>query len=406
MKAIYLGPKREKKVWHNYGDDADGSVYEFHRGIPREVPLSLANFLNSAPNFRLDDGTAFISDPILKKAHDDGRPITILLIRYLGGIGDILMVTPAIRGVREKFPNAEITFAINKQYAAGSLFDIIEFNPHIDKIVNTHGLTIEQKKSYTSWTDLSHPCARYEAQTAPNVDLHRSEIYCEECGVTPSSMKPVLVLPEQDMEFAHDFYNRHGLYGSKVVAIQPYAADLRRVWGPDRMLAVAGLMSDVKFLWIDYLNKPVNPPENVIDCTRLKVRQTAALVKKSNLAVGCDSFLLQISAALDVPLIAIFGATDPYMRCKFHTNWTPIWHKDECSDCPCWYGYPCLNTHLKDLGNLVVIDRDGHELTKRKCLETVTVPEVADTIRKMLDKREVSNEKTGDRIGEQSTAGA
>ena len=387
MKAIYLGPQNRKKVWHHGAQDADGSCYEFQRTIPLMVPDSLADTLNAAPNFRIDDGTVFINDAELLAMHDEGRPVSILLIRYLGGIGDILMVTPAIRGVREKFPNAEITFAINKSYFNGTLYEVLEHNPHIDKFINATNMKIDQKSAYTSWIDLSHPCARYEAATTPNVDLHRTEIYCDECGVQPSSYKPEIYLTPEDEEHAMSFYSAFNLYDSKVVLMQPFAADLRRTWGVDRMFEVAKAIGDAKFLWIDYHTRlPKDAPPNMLDAGKMEIRQLAAVAKRADAILGNDSFLLQLGAAFDVPTVAIFGATNPHMRCKFHKYYYTAWNVDECKNTPCWYGYPCLNTHLKNLGNLVVLDKDGEQLKNRLCIESVTVEQVSDLLQKAFRK--------------------
>lgn len=385
FSAIYLGPKPTKTVWHNHGSDADGSPYRFEKGVPLPVPDSLAQVLNTAPNFRLSDGTIFITDPLIKDMHDNDCPVKFLLIRYLGGIGDILMVTPAIRGVREKFPNAQITFAINKAYFNGTLYEVIEHNPHIDILLDAKQLTIAQKQSYTAWIDLSHPCARYEAHTAPHVDKHRSEIYCDECGVIPSSYKPEIYLTPEDEAVAMEFFADHDLYDEKVIALQPFAADLRRTWGEERMIALVRSMPSYTFLWVDHDKRLTSDiPNNLIDIGVLKIRQLAAIVKRCVAAVSCDSFLLQVAGAVDTPTVAIFGATNPYMRCKFHSKWTTIWNKSECTKCPCWYMYPCLNTSLQNLGNLVILDRDKNELGKRRCLESVTVEQVKYDIEEFL----------------------
>ncbi|MDP8211641.1 MAG: glycosyltransferase family 9 protein [Candidatus Stygibacter australis] len=56
-------------------------------------------------------------------------PDKIILIQLMA-IGDVLMCTPAIRGLSNKFPDAEISFLVS-DYA----YDALRYNPHIDNLI-------------------------------------------------------------------------------------------------------------------------------------------------------------------------------------------------------------------------------------------------------------------------------
>lgn len=51
----------------------------------------------------------------------------ILIIRF-SSIGDIILTSPLIRAVRRQYPEAEISFAVKKEF-----FDVVKHNPHIDR---------------------------------------------------------------------------------------------------------------------------------------------------------------------------------------------------------------------------------------------------------------------------------
>ena len=53
----------------------------------------------------------------------------ILLIR-LREIGDVVFTTPAIRGVRECFPNAHLTYLVEPASAA-----VVLANPHLNDVI-------------------------------------------------------------------------------------------------------------------------------------------------------------------------------------------------------------------------------------------------------------------------------
>ena len=56
-----------------------------------------------------------------------------LLIR-LRQIGDVVFTTPAIRGLRERFPDAHITYVVEPAAAP-----VVEGNPHLDEVIVTAG---------------------------------------------------------------------------------------------------------------------------------------------------------------------------------------------------------------------------------------------------------------------------
>ena len=53
----------------------------------------------------------------------------ILLIR-LSSLGDIVLTSPAIRAVRQHFPQAHISMLVGKQSA-----DLLTENPHLDEVI-------------------------------------------------------------------------------------------------------------------------------------------------------------------------------------------------------------------------------------------------------------------------------
>ena len=54
----------------------------------------------------------------------------IAVIR-LSSLGDVLLTTPVIRGLKQQFPKSEIDFVVKKQYA-----DVLKFNPNISNIID------------------------------------------------------------------------------------------------------------------------------------------------------------------------------------------------------------------------------------------------------------------------------
>jgi len=84
-------------------------------------------------------------------------------------------------------------------------------------------------------------------------------------------------------------------------------------------------------------------------CGELNLKELAALLQHADLFVGNDSGPMHMAAAMDVPVIAIFGRNIPGVGPK---RWGPygkkhkVFHKDplcvKCYDRECPYGYKCL----------------------------------------------------------------
>ena len=55
---------------------------------------------------------------------------TNFVIIRLSSLGDVILTTKLVRCLRNKFPDANIDFIVNKQFA-----DVIKYNPNINSIV-------------------------------------------------------------------------------------------------------------------------------------------------------------------------------------------------------------------------------------------------------------------------------
>ena len=53
-----------------------------------------------------------------------------ILLTNLQRIGDLLMTTPLLRGLRRAFPQAYIEMIVQQ-----SVYDVLKFNPHIDRLM-------------------------------------------------------------------------------------------------------------------------------------------------------------------------------------------------------------------------------------------------------------------------------
>jgi heptosyltransferase-2 len=87
-------------------------------------------------------------------------------------------------------------------------------------------------------------------------------------------------------------------------------------------------------------------PGGVIDVVGLtSLREALGLLSQLQLLVTNDSGLMHAAAALSVPVVALFGSTDPESTGPFTSRATVIRHPRPCSPCfkrTCEEGYACL----------------------------------------------------------------
>lgn len=99
----------------------------------------------------------------------------------------------------------------------------------------------------------------------------------------------------------------------------------------------------------------------------LNIKETAALIEKSNFFVGNDSSLGHIASCFSIPSLILFGPTKPE-RCKpYNKNLYFIYHKFPCS--PCLQKYCVINGKMES-----------------ECIKSIKLNEVINLFEKMAGK--------------------
>jgi ADP-heptose:LPS heptosyltransferase len=132
-----------------------------------------------------------------------------------------------------------------------------------------------------------------------------------------------LPLAEEDRRFAGKLWSEEGLEGAwPVVAIHPDARWSGRKWDNDRYAAVADRLVERYAARILLTGAPSEVPcaedvaarmrhSPVLLAGRTTVGQLAAVFARSHLFLGVDSGPAHLAAAAGIPVVALFGPTDP-----------------------------------------------------------------------------------------------
>ncbi|GAB4346918.1 MAG: lipopolysaccharide heptosyltransferase II [Desulfobulbaceae bacterium] len=340
-----------------------------------------------------------------------------ILVRSTNWIGDAVMTTPAVRTIRENFPEAKITLL-----ALPWVADVFSASPRVDRIhtydrngrhkglrgkIRLAGELREERfeaaillqnafeaafitalaripvrAGYT--TDgrgllLTHGVRRPSGIKARH-QVHYYQEMLRGLGLTPGPDELELPLADEDVLWAASELQQYTA-GIKVpvVGLNPGAAyGPAKRWPAEKFADLAArLCRETESLVLvfgteadrgaaDLISEQVNNRLRVVDLTgRTSLGQALAMISLCSVFVTNDSGLMHVAAALRVPTVAIFGSTDHVATGPFSDRASIVRVDLECS--------PCLETHCPK--------------KHFRCMEEISVKAVADRVLERLEEQ-------------------
>lgn len=287
----------------------------------------------------------------------------VTVVRQLGGAGDALMVSPVFLGLKEKYgKDCHITVATDSHYLGGCLPHLFRHMAHIDEVVRVN--PFEFVCSPTRWVresyrntpnhiipycithtdlviDLNVVCALTETAQQPAVTKHRTDIWCEAAGVNPSCKRPSLILTNEELEFGRTWCDEKLGEGLRVGVVLS-AADPRRTWSHAGAFAHELARRGYKVTTIDLLQIV----DGITPMIGMPIIKLAAAIAHLDAVVSPDTGILHVAGALGVPVLGVFGPTDPELRMREYAG--SYVNPQAIVDCsPCWYLYGCTKKNPK-----------------------------------------------------------
>lgn len=304
-----------------------------------------------------------------------------IIVRMPNWIGDLVMATPVLTDLRKAFPAASITAMCRRP-----LSELLEKDQSIDelycftKVTNEfsrrqdrrniiakieagkYDLGILLTNSFSSawwfWQGKVKRRIGYPGhfrslflsdKVSPMEGEHQVVKYKRLLGaldIPLSETMPRIYLTQEEIDLSKELlYQRGYQKGKKLIGINPGAAyGSAKCWPPERFRALAMkllLETDAYIVFFGdsstaSLVKEISQglPEKVINLAGVtNLRELASIIKDCSILVTNDSGPMHIGAALNVPLVALFGSTDDTVTGPYGQKENVVNKRVKCAPC-------------------------------------------------------------------------
>lgn len=269
------------------------------------------------------------------KANPTGN---ICVIRSVGGIGDVLMITPGLRELKRRFPNCKLTFAIDRHTTHNDIYyELIKNAPFIDECYDARYV---DKRKYTKCIDISAVSIPYEREGLPA--RNRIDIFANSLGlVTMENRLPFYCVEPEEKAIAKSFINEHLGFAQPLVGIHTASNEDKRTWRVHQQVkfikTFSAKASGAKFLIFDHHNMyDWSTLPNVVVTRNESLREMASLINEVDLFICPDSGPMHIAGALGKKSLTVFGSIPPEARINHYPSHTSV-RMEELSCLGCWY---------------------------------------------------------------------
>lgn len=345
-----------------------------------------------------------------------------ILVLRLSAVGDVIRALPAAKALKQSYPASSVTWVVEEpskallesqpevdevilfprvRWSKGikspkgfwkTLGEIRKFilnlrHRKFDAVLDFHGIFKSGLIAFLSGSPIRIGFDRRSTQegnfifsnvrvTLPEQRISRIEknlALVKRMGVKTEGFDPKLHIPSEDAELVESFFRRlPGPLSRPVIAIHPgtSAKTSYKRWMPvrysrlaDRLIGELG--SSVIFTWgpqefdlVEGIRREMER-ESILGPRTESLTQLAEVFRRSDVYIGGDTGPMHVASLMGVPVVAIYGPTDPVVNEPFGP------HKKVISEVGC---NPCRKRSCKELN----------------CLKEVTVDDVLNAVKGTL----------------------
>ncbi len=346
----------------------------------------------------------------------DPAAVRRVLLISATALGDTMFSTPAIRALKERYPNWDLEVLGHRVFGT-----LLSHNPHVARIWaypgrnrrllrlvrelwgRHYGLVIILHGNDPEATLVAHltgapfiigsagsPLAfAYSARVAPPADpfahaIERRLDYVRLLGADTADKRMDLCLTSAELQEAEAILARHfGALPPRLLALHPTGSDPYKWWPAENFVELGNFLTATYQAPLLIISGSQDRDaaeaiaarikgESLVTGGRYSLRNVAALLSHCRLLVANDSGPLHMGLVLSVPTIALIGADHPARIGPYQVDWGASLHKrEEVCDLE-----PCL---LK-------------KCPENRCLTAIEVSEVIKLIKEWWEPRFLSSE--------------
>lgn len=299
-----------------------------------------------------------------------------ILVSRLRFLGDIILTTPLLNGLRQAYPEAHITYLAEEPY-----IHILDHHPDVDTLLGfARGNTAQE------WGIIRHLLTRRfdiaidlfgnprsalltflsRAKTRiggdfrmrkhfytrsislpdtniSSIDFHLA--YLQPLDIEFKKRNPYLTISEAEQQWANTYLQEKKIHLDKtIIGLHPGATWPAKRWMPQRFAQLADRLTDRGYQVIftmgpneqsllkevfKYTTKTFTPPE------LLTLRQLTALISLFHVYVSNDCGPMHIGPAVNTPTVGIFGPGEPHIWFPYSPDngHQLVYHQIDCSQC-------------------------------------------------------------------------
>ncbi len=325
-----------------------------------------------------------------------------ILIIKPGAIGDLLQLTPVIRALKSRYPQADLSLLVGSTATA----ELFKYNVHVHETLvfdkagahrsfralvrlrrvlrgNKYDLVVNfQRSNLRTWflASAAFPCRVLVYHKARTRTVHAVVNYLETVaplGIDATKMSLELTFSARERAFAEESISPLGRAGKPLIALNPGASHPVNRWATDRFAALSDILTQklaARVILIggkedapladEIASKTGSKPLNMTG--KASLLQLGALLEQCDILVSGDTGPMHIATAVGTRVVALFGAADPARTGPVGSGHRLI----QAANVPC---IPCRS-------------RTCNNRTYLECMEKIPVSLVFETIRDMLDK--------------------
>ena len=324
----------------------NGHEYYFQDFVA-DVPESIGNFLLSRGDYSL------ILD-VVRPIKDANR---ILFIRG-AGLGDVLICTAIVRFIKKHVnPKAKIDWLCG----TGEFIGVLQGNKYIDNFYSDKNLPADAHSRYDCLAAIDYA----EFKTNESFTQHRIDVFARRIpgleNVTIANKKIDYYIQKHEKEWIKNMRIKKP-YVTLTTTTTCY--NRVRTSEQDRELCTKLIDAGYNVVLIDK-NAKEGFDNRAMDITNYSLRQKTAIISDANCVICPDTGILHLASAVDVPILAYFGAINHKLRVTTEKT-KALTYPVECYPCDIYHcnrGRPLcvegltsdhivesLKTHLANVG--------------------------------------------------------